>query len=82
LENKALLYFIPTAHGNENLTGSFKITLFHIRRFAEFADHQLCGAVPIKIDQNPFLRKKKCQKIYKKNFKTSPKIFTSLARNQ
>ncbi|EXX63567.1 hypothetical protein GLOIN_2v1488344 [Rhizophagus irregularis DAOM 181602=DAOM 197198] len=33
----------------------------HIRRFAEFADHQLCGAVPIKIDQNPFLRKKKCQ---------------------
>jgi hypothetical protein len=32
----------------------------HIRQFAEFADHQLCGAVPIKIDQNPFLRKKKC----------------------
>ncbi|POG79480.1 hypothetical protein GLOIN_2v1472268 [Rhizophagus irregularis DAOM 181602=DAOM 197198] len=28
----------------------------HIRRFAEFADHQLCGAVPIKIDQNPFLQ--------------------------
>ncbi|PKB95898.1 hypothetical protein RhiirA5_435820 [Rhizophagus irregularis] len=26
----------------------------------KFANYQLCSAVPIKIDQNPFLRKKKC----------------------
>ena len=34
--------------------------IIHMRRFEEFADHQLCGAVPIKIDQNrPYIRKNK-----------------------
>src|SRR5215469_11653777 len=43
----------------------------HIRRFAEFADHQVCGTVPTKIDQNrSYIRKniKKNIKIYKITF--------------
>ena len=50
-----------------------------MRRFEEFADHQLCGAVPIKIDQNrPYIRKNKPKKYLKKLLRPFPKKFTSL----
>ena len=47
-----------------------------MRWFEEFADHQLCGTVLIKIDQNRLYIRKISQKILKKTFKTfSKKIY-------
>jgi len=39
------------------------IHILHIRRFAEFADHQICGAVSIKTDQKAFPPRENSQKI-------------------